>query len=108
MFKWSGTTISWRVVKQLMLITTSSNHSKILTIHEVSHSCVWLGLIIQYIRELCGLFSIKDNSNKLFEDNVACIAWLKRGFIEGDKTKHISFKFFYTTRKLQENSEIDI
>ena len=31
----------------------------------------------------------------LHEDDVACIAQIKRGFIKVDKTKHIFLKFFY-------------
>ena len=31
-------------------------------------------IMIQHIRESCGLFSIKGDSTILFEDNVACIA----------------------------------
>ena len=38
----------------------------------------------------------------LHEDNVACIAQIKGGFIKGDKTKHISPKFLYT-HELQRN-----
>ena len=43
----------------------------------------------------------------LHEDNVACIVQIKRGFIKGDKTKHISPKFFYT-HELQEKGEINV
>ena len=43
----------------------------------------------------------------LFEDNAACIAQIKSGYIEGDWTKHISPKFFYTY-ELQKNGEIDV
>ena len=35
-FTYGGMTISWRLVKQTMVVT-SSNHSEILAIHEVSH-----------------------------------------------------------------------
>ena len=38
-FTYGGTTISWRSVKKTML-ATSSNHSKILAIHEASRECV--------------------------------------------------------------------
>ena len=43
----------------------------------------------------------------LHEDNVACIAQIKGGFIKGDKAKHISPKFFYT-HELQKKGEIDV
>ena len=63
--------------------------------------------MIQHIQETCGLPSIKGNATKLHEDNAACIAQIKRGFIKGDKTKHIFLKFFYT-HELQEKGEIDV
>ena len=52
--------------------------------------------MIQHIQETCGLPSIRDNATVLHEDNVACIAQIKIGFIKGDRTKHISPKLFYT------------
>ena len=43
----------------------------------------------------------------LFEDNDACIAQITGGYIKGDRTKHISPKFFYT-HELQKSGEIDV
>ena len=63
--------------------------------------------MIQHIRETCGLSSIKNNPTILYEDNAACIVQIKSGYIKGDRTKHISPKFFYT-HELQKNDEIDI
>ena len=63
--------------------------------------------MIQYIQESCGLPSIKDSPTTLFEDNAACLAQITGGYIEGDRPKHISPKFFYT-HELQKSSEIDI
>ena len=63
--------------------------------------------MIHHIQESCGLSSVKDKSTILFEDNVACIAQIKGGYIKGDRTKHISPKFFYT-HELQKNGEIDV
>ena len=40
--------------------------------------------------------SIKGGPTTLFEDNVACIAQITGGYIKGDRTEHISPKFFYT------------
>ena len=37
-FNYNGTVISWRSIKQAMVVT-SSNHSEILAIHEVSREC---------------------------------------------------------------------
>ena len=43
----------------------------------------------------------------IYEDNAAYVAQVRRGYIKGDKTKHISPKFFYT-HELQENRQIDV
>ena len=43
----------------------------------------------------------------IFEDNAACIAQVRGGYIKGDKTKHISPKFFYT-HELQQNRQINV
>ena len=72
------------------MVTTSSNHLKILIIHEASREGEWLRSMIQHIQETCGLPSIRGNVTKLHEDNPTCIAQIKEGFIKGDRTKHIS------------------
>ena len=105
-FNYNETAISWRSVKQTM-VATSSNHSEILAIHEASRECIWLRSMIHHIQESCGLSSVKDKPTILFEDNAACIAQIKGGYIKGDRTKHISPKFFYT-HELQKNGEIDV
>ena len=105
-FTCGETAISWKSVKQTM-VATSSNHSEILAIHETSRECIWLRNMIQHIRESCGLSSIKDRPTILYEDNSACITQLSEGYIKGDRTKHISPKFFYT-HELQKNGEIDV
>ena len=43
----------------------------------------------------------------MYEDNAACIAQLKGGYIKGDRTKHISPKFFFR-HDLQQNGEIEV
>ena len=63
--------------------------------------------MIQHIQESCELPLIKNSSITLFEDNAACIAYIKEGYIKGARTKHISPKFFYT-HELQKSGEIDI
>ena len=78
------------------MVASSSNHSKILAMHEASRECVWLRSMIQHIKESCGLCSIKNNPTILYVDNAACIAQIKGGYIKGERTKHISPKFFYT------------
>ena len=72
-FTYGNTAISWRSVKQMMVVT-SSNHLEILSMHEASRECVWLRSMIQHIGESCGLSSIKNNPTVLYEDNVVCIA----------------------------------
>ncbi|XP_075515737.1 secreted RxLR effector protein 161-like [Primulina tabacum] len=76
-FTRGGTAISWKSTKQT-LTATSSNHSEIIAMHEASR-----------------------------EYNTACIAQLKGGNIKGDRTKHISPKFFYT-HELQKKGDIDV
>ena len=51
--------------------------------------------------------AIDNSPTILFEDNDACITQLRGDYIKGDKTKHISPKFFYT-HELQQKGEIDI
>ena len=63
--------------------------------------------IIQHIRGACGLSLDKSIPTVLYEDNAACIAQLKGGFIKGDRTKHISPKFFFT-HDLEKNGEINV
>ena len=89
------------------MVTTSSNHSEILDMHEASRGCVWLRSMIQHVRKSCGLSSIKNKPTVLYEDNVVCITQVKGGYIKGDRTKHISPKFFYT-RELQNSGKINV
>ena len=63
--------------------------------------------MIQHIRKSYGLSSIKNKPIVLYEDNAACIAQVKGGYIKGDRTKHISPKFFYTY-ELQNSGEINV
>ncbi|GJZ72565.1 hypothetical protein Tco_0636711 [Tanacetum coccineum] len=103
-FTSSNTAISWRSVKQTMS-ATSSNHAEILAIHEASRECVWLRSVIQHIRESCGISSGQEAPTIVHEDNAACIAQLKDGYIKGDRTKHILPKFFFT-HDLQKSGDI--
>ena len=105
-FTCGDTAVSWRSVKQTM-VATSSNHSELLAIHEVSRECMWLRSMIQHIRDSSGLSPISNTATSLYEDNAACISQLKGGYIKGDRTKHISPKFFHT-HEIQNNGEIGI
>ncbi|GAV69385.1 hypothetical protein CFOL_v3_12886 [Cephalotus follicularis] len=105
-FTFCDTAILWRSTKQTMT-GTSSNQSEIIAIHEASRECIWLRSMIQHIQESCGLSSIRNNLTVIYEDNAACIIQLRGGYIKGDRTKHISPKFFYT-HDLQKNGDIDV
>ncbi|XP_060170698.1 secreted RxLR effector protein 161-like [Lycium barbarum] len=106
LFTCGGTAISWHSTKQTM-VATSSNHAKIIAIHEASRECVWLRSITQHIQETCGLPLERNIPTTLYEDNATCIAQLRRGYIKGDRTKHISPKFCFT-HDLQKKGEIDV
>ncbi|GKE22613.1 hypothetical protein Tco_1434125, partial [Tanacetum coccineum] len=84
---------------------TSSNHAKILAIHEASRECVWLRSMTQHIRESCGISLGQESPTVVHEDNATCIAQLKDIYIKGDKTKHILSKFFFT-HDLQKSGDI--
>ncbi|GJX98370.1 hypothetical protein Tco_0355389 [Tanacetum coccineum] len=86
---------------------TSSNHAKILAIHEASRECVWLRSVTQHIRESCGISSGQESPTVVHEDNATCIAQLKDRYIKGDKTNHILPKFFFT-HDLQKSGDIII
>ena len=98
--------ISWRSIKQT-LTTTSSNHSEIIALHEASRVCVWLRSMVHHIRNACGLPLITSIPTTIYEDNAACIEQIKEGYIKGDRTKHISQKFFFT-HELQKSHEIEV
>ncbi|XP_068319738.1 secreted RxLR effector protein 161-like [Pyrus communis] len=68
--------ISWRSTKQT-LVATSSNHSKILALHEASRECSWLGSMIHHIQNSCGLTSKIDNPYIIHKDNAAYVAQMK-------------------------------
>jgi len=106
LFTYGGTSISWRSMKQT-IVATSSNHAEIIAIHEASRECVWLRSMTQHILQLCGLSAQTKIPTILYEDNAACIDQLKGGYIKGDRTKHISPKFFFT-HDLQQNGEINV
>ncbi|XP_016567170.2 uncharacterized protein LOC124896648 [Capsicum annuum] len=88
------------------IILTSLNHAEIIAVHEASRECVWLRSMTQHIQKMCGFPLNKDIPTTLYEDNAACIAQLKGGYIKGDGTKHISPKIF--THDLDKKGEIDV
>ena len=106
LFTSGDTTISWRSVKHT-ITATSSNHAELLALHEASRECVWLRSLIQHIQNNYGLSSERMDATIIYEDNTVCIAQLKKGYIKGDRTKHISPKFFFT-HDLKKNGDINI
>ena len=93
LFCYNNTAISWRSTKQT-LVTTSSNHSEIISLYEAGRECVWLKSIIAHIQKTCGLKPVIDSPTIIYEDNAACVAQVRGGYIKGDRTKHISPNFF--------------
>ena len=83
------------------MVATSSNHAKIIALHEAVHECVWLRFVITHIWELSGLTSTTFRPTCIYEDNAVCIKQLKLGYVKGDNTKHISPKFFYNLEQQQ-------
>ncbi|XP_048613471.1 uncharacterized protein LOC125587282 [Brassica napus] len=61
----------------------------------------------QHVRVDCGMSEGKDAPTVMYEDNAACIAQLKDGYIKGDRTKHILPKFFFT-HELQKAGEVQV
>ena len=82
MFICGGMIISWRSQNQT-LITTSSNHTEVIAVHEASRECVWLRSVTQHMQTIYGL-SIDRNPTVLFEDNTRCVAQMKKRYIKSD------------------------
>jgi hypothetical protein len=61
--------------------------------------------VAQHIRISCSNSPEKEAPTVLHEDNAACIAQLKEGYIKGGRTKHILPKFFFT-HDLQKNGYV--
>ncbi|XP_048599577.1 secreted RxLR effector protein 161-like [Brassica napus] len=91
-FTIGGTAISWRSQKQT-LVATSSNYAETIALHEACRECVWLRSMSHHIQESSGMVNEKEPT-KIFEDNSACVAQLKEGYIKSDRTKHIPPSFF--------------
>ncbi|KAG7533051.1 Phosphoglucose isomerase (PGI) [Arabidopsis thaliana x Arabidopsis arenosa] len=105
-FTIGGTAISWRSQKQT-LVATSSNHAEMIALHEACRECMWLRSMTNHKQEASGIASGKEPTI-LFEDNAACVAQIKEGYIKSDKTKHIPPRFFSYTQELEKNKEVDI
>ena len=108
MFIHSGAAVSWRSTKQT-LVATSSNHAEIIAMFEASRELVWLRNMTGHNLRESGLAvgKEKEESTIIYEDNAACIAQLKDGYVKGDRTKHILPKFFFT-HDLQKAKEVQV
>ncbi|AAG35096.1 hypothetical protein [Arabidopsis thaliana] len=60
-----------------------------------------------HIQEASGLV-IKREPTRIYEDNDACVAQIKEGYIKSDRTKHIPPRFFSYTQKLEKNKEVEV
>ena len=86
---YKGTAILWWSTKQ-SIAATSSNHVKIIAIHETSRECVWLRLDTFHQKRIW--FEVWcQGTHTAFEDNVACITQLKWCFIKWNRTFHQSY-----------------
>ncbi|GKA97132.1 hypothetical protein Tco_0825026 [Tanacetum coccineum] len=101
-----GTAISWRSQKQT-LVATSSNHAEVIALHEASRECVWLRSMTQLIVTSCGLNKEKSPTI-IHEDNAACVAQIKEGYIKSDGTKHIPPRYFAYTQDLIKDNQIEM
>ena len=50
---------------------------------------------------------INNSFTVIYEDNAACVAQVRGGYIKEDKAKHISPKLVYT-HELQESQQVDV
>jgi hypothetical protein len=87
------------------LTATSSNHAELITLYDAERECVWLRSMIQHIQEKSGLESVIENPTVIYEDNTACIAQIKEGYIKYDRTKHSKIKkYIYKTKTAKKKS----
>ncbi|KAB2625559.1 polyprotein (retrotransposon protein) [Pyrus ussuriensis x Pyrus communis] len=65
------------------------------------------GIDVGHIRSSCDLYPVIDVLTTIYEDNVACIKQLNKGYIKGDNTKHIAPKFLFSHQQ-QEYQKIEV
>ncbi|XP_050222618.1 secreted RxLR effector protein 161-like [Mercurialis annua] len=87
-FTSKGIAISWRSQKQT-IVATSLNQSELFALHEANRE-------------------FHKSPTVICEDNAACIAQIKEGYVKSDRTKHIPPRFFSYTQELIKNQKIDI
>src|SRR5450759_1087441 len=76
-------------------MTTSSNHAEIIALYEASRECLWLRQLLNHINLSTGQETLQKPT-VIFEDNRPCVDQIEKGFIKGDRIKHIAPKFFHT------------
>jgi hypothetical protein len=104
-FLQGGTTISWKSSKQT-LVSTSTNHSKIIALYEASHQCVWLCRMINHIMyNHVVLMHLRHQPLSLRIMRHVLCRWT--GYIKSNKDKHIISKLFYP-HELQKNGGMEI
>jgi hypothetical protein len=86
-------------------MTTSTNHSEIIALFEVSRECVWLCRMVNHIITTCGISSI-ELPTIIYEDNSAYVVHVETCYIKSNINKHIAPKLFYP-HKLQKNGDIN-
>ena len=50
---------------------------------------------------------VNSSRTIIYKNNIICVAQVRGWYIKGDKTKHISPKFFYT-HELQESRQVTV
>jgi hypothetical protein len=88
-FLCGGTAISCKQT----LVTTSINHSEIISLYEVARECAWLQRMTNHIQKSCGS-TTANTPTIIYEDNVACVAQMEMGYIKSNMTKHIVLRIF--------------
>ena len=83
-----------------------TNHSEIIALYEASRKCVWIRIMINHIQQSSDIGSM-ESSTIIYEDNVACVTRMQKGYIKSNITKHIAPQLFYP-HQLQQSGEINI
>jgi hypothetical protein len=84
--------LSWRSKKQ-SLVSTSTAQAELIALYEASRESVFLSGLKKFIKDNTGC-SDGTTLIPVHEDNEACIAQVKRGFVRTDATKHIDPKLY--------------
>jgi len=87
-------------------VAISTNHSEIIALYEASRKCVWIRIMINHIQQSSDIGSM-ESSTIIYEDNVACVTRMQKGYIKSNITKHIAPQLFYP-HQLQQSGEINI